>query len=256
MFSRREILFEGALALVSTGIVCACEAKASRLSLASCCLIDDAEFCRSHLHHAEIRMYISGDEPMIMSSGDPDFDFALARTLAKCGKYFGVNAGFAFYDDAGLMNAYATPRSRLKGTDGTVLFGQNLFRKLMAGSTDPDVSIAAVCAHEFAHLAQHKMGIFEELKGAQPTIKRIELHADFLSGYFAGRRRKERPKFPASVVTATIGSLGDDLRSSPNHHGTPRERKAAVVQGFKVAFEQNQNFAEAVRVGMEWVSRV
>jgi hypothetical protein len=117
-------------------------------------------------------------------------------------------------------------------------------------------------------LAPHLIGDADQLRAFSASrafaygppvvlrIKRIELHADFLSGYFAGRRRKERPNFPASVVTATIGGLGDDLRSSPNHHGTPGERKAAVVQGFKAAFEQNQNFAEAVRVGMEWVTRV
>jgi hypothetical protein len=210
---------------------------------------------RIYSRRAETRLYVSGEEPMIMKSGDSDFDFALARTLAKCGSVFGVRPGFAYFDDGGRMNAYATSHARLSGTDGTVLFGQRLFRKLMANPVHPDVSVAAVCVHEFGHIVQFKLGIFEKIKGSQPTIKRVELHADFLSGYFAGVRRKERPEFPASVVTATMGDLGDDLESLSSHHGTANERKAAVVHGFKVSFEENRSFPEAVQIGMNFVSR-
>jgi hypothetical protein len=81
------------------------------------------------------------------------------------------------------------------------------------------------------------------------------LHADFLSGYFAGMRTKEGPTFPVPAVTATIGSLGDNFGSLLSHHGTPAERRAAVLQGFKVAFEENRNFSEAVQFGMNFVSR-
>ena len=55
-------------------------------------------------------------------------------------------------------------------------------------------------------------------------------------------------------TVATLGALGDDLWSSPNHHGAPGERRAAVLHGFKVAFEQNRNFVEAVQIGLNFVS--
>jgi hypothetical protein len=256
MLTRREILFGGALALVSMSReACSCQAETLQSQRASGCLIEGLDLQRIYSRRAETQLYVSGEEPMIMKSGNPDFDFALARTLGKCGNVFGVRPGFAYFNDVARMNAYATSQARLKGTDGTVLFGQHLFRKLMARPVHPDVSVAAVCVHEFGHIVQFKLGIFETIKGSQPTIKRVELHADFLSGYFAGVRRTERPEFPASVVTATMGSLGDDLESSSSHHGTPNERKAAVVQGFKVSFDEKRTFAEAVQIGMNFVSR-
>jgi predicted metalloprotease len=134
-----------------------------------------------------------------------------------------------------------------------VLFGLRLLRKLMASPINPEVGVAAVCAHEYGHILQFKLGILDKLRRNHPTVKRVELHADFMSGYFAGLRRKERPQFPAQVVTTTIGALGDTLRSASDHHGTPAERRSAVVAGYKAAFEDHCTCAEAVQVGMNYV---
>ena len=45
-------------------------------------------------------------------------------------------------------------------SDGTVLFGVRLLRKLMNdfANDNPDAAVAAVCAHEFGHIVQYQEG--------------------------------------------------------------------------------------------------
>lgn len=255
MITRREVLLEGALILMwTTGANCRCEAEVSNKVSTSTCLISDSDLRRIQFDSNETRLYISGNEPMIRNSGDQEFDRALAITLARCGAFFGVGPGFAYYDDSDQINAYSTPRTRIAGTDGTVLFGLRLLRKLMANPISPEVGVAAVCAHEYGHILQFKLGIVAKLRGDRPTARRVELHADFMAGFFAGLRRRERPKFPAHVVITTLSSMGDTLRSANDHHGTPAERRGAVVTGYKAAFEDHRACAEAVQIGINYVA--
>ena len=63
--------------------------------------------------------------------------------------------------------------------------------------------MATVCAHEFGHILQYQKGLIRPLQGWDSTNRRIELHADFLAGYFAGIRKGKRPSFPAVVFATT-----------------------------------------------------
>src|SRR5688500_18733363 len=154
MWTRRETLLGGSLILLSGPVMtCSCHAAAARPRVLGCMVArDDATtfFNRS----GETRLYATGQEPMIPQSGDRHFDFALAHTLAKIGDAFGVSPGFAYYDDSEQMNAYATSAKRLNSSHGTVLFGKQLLQHLRAGTDHPEVGVAAVCAHEFAHILQ------------------------------------------------------------------------------------------------------
>src|SRR5436190_9340278 len=120
----------------------------------------------------------------------------------------------------------------------------------MNSNEHPEVGILTVCAHEFAHIVQFKYGIDKRLVPCRDcSVKRLELHADFLAGYFAGRRKLERSDFPAAVFAKTQYNFGDDHYGSPTHHGTPKERGEAVVAGFSSGFRDRQDFQTALQVG-------
>jgi predicted metalloprotease len=136
------------------------------------------------------------------------------------------------------------------------LFGQRLLKRLMANNDNPEVGVAAVCAHEFGHILQYKHKLDKKLRDGQPTVKRVELQADFFAGYFAGARKRERPAFPAAVFAMTQYNMGDDMIHNPSHHGTPDERAAAIVRGFETAFKLKRSLAEAIQISMEYVATI
>jgi predicted metalloprotease len=167
-----------------------------------------------------------------------------------------VLPGFAYYDDHDGENAYATTARRLSRSDGSVLFGKRCFLTLMSEPEHPEVGVAAVCAHEFGHILQFKLNLFARLDSGQRTVKRSELHADYLAGFFAGRRKLEKPDFPAAVFATTKFASGDYDVHDPQHHGTPQERAAAVVRGFEVGHRERRNLSDAVQIGINYVSRL
>ncbi len=203
--------------------------------------------------NTETRRYITGNEPMIPQSGNKDFDLALALTLSKISDCLNVTPGFAYYDDYDGENAFASDVARLAGDDGTVLFGKNLLKRLMAGRESPEVAVAGVCAHEFGHILQYKLGLDKGLRKGQPTVKRVELQADFFAGYFAGVRKRELPGFPAAVIALTQYNSGDDMLNNPDHHGTHEERGRAIVKGYQTAHDDKKPLLDAINIGTEFV---
>ena len=254
MWTRREIVQGGLLTIAfGLGPACACHAQPQRQRTGYGCVLSSQEAGRYMNNDTDTRLYISGNEPMIPRSGDRNFDLALARILASMSDTLQVLPGFAYYDDHDGLNAYATPRVRLRNADGTVLFGQRLLSRLLGGNESPDVAVAAVCAHEFGHILQFKRGLDQVVGAGQRTVKRIELQADFLAGYFAGRRKLQRPNFPAAVFAMTQYHFGDNMINDPGHHGTPSERGAAISRGFEVAYRQKANLADAIQTSTLYV---
>lgn len=195
---------------------------------------------------------ITGGEAMISHSEDRDFDEALAETLLQISDLFAVSPSFAYYNDP-KANAYATKDVRSYGPDGSVLFGLNLRRRFMADADARDAAVACVCAHEFGHILQYKHGLDAKLKAGQPTVKRVELQADFFAGYYAGVRRRARSNFPSEIFGMTQYNMGDAWVDQPEHHGTPEERGDAITQGFKAGFE-GQAISEAIQNSMTYAS--
>jgi len=212
---------------------------------------DEAEriFARS----TEQQLFFTGNEPVIISSGNRDFDYALAQTLSRITDTLGVLPGFGYFDDFEGENAYATSASRLGRADGTVLCGKRFFIHTMSELDHPDVALTAVCAHEFGHIVQYKRGFFQALRAGQPTIKRVELNADFFAGVYAGMRKLQKPDYPAAVFASKQYSHGDYLINSPGFHGTPDERAAAVVRGFEVAYRERRTLSDAIQIGINYV---
>jgi hypothetical protein len=199
------------------------------------------------------RRYITGKEP-IPHSGDKDFDLALALTLAKISDCLNVSPEFAYYDDYDGPNAFASPEHRSPGADGTVLFGQRFLKQLMTGHENPEVAVAGVCAHEFGHILQYKLHLDNQLSDGQPTVKRVELNADYFAGYFAGVRKRQLQTFPAAVVAMTQYNSGDDMLNNPKHHGTPKERGEAIEKGYQTAYVDQKPLLDAIKIGVEFVT--
>ena len=253
MPSRRNILLGGLLCASGGYASCTCSVFAEQVPQSKGCLLTESDADRLYPAGAGIRTFVTGEESVISDSGDREFDRALARTLAKCADMFSVLPGFAFYDDSRGMNAYATTRVRMDRTDGTVLMGKRMLRRLMNMPEAPDACVAAVCAHEFGHILQFKRRLLPIVGAGQPTGKRVELQADFFAGYFAGVRKRERSSFPAAVFAMTQYTFGDNMIDNPNHHGTQQERGQAVVQGYLAAFEQKLNLSDAIERSIRYV---
>jgi hypothetical protein len=253
MLTRRETILGGALTLIWGNCACA-QAGASPHGFG--CMLD-AEQAAPYL--AAAAEPVASDqtfEKLFSSSGNRAFDYALAHTLSQLTDMFGVLPGFTFFDDDKGANAYATPVTRLKRADGTVLFGKRYFDRAMKEPESPEVHVLATCAHEFGHIAQNKYKLRPRLTAGQPTVKRLELHADFLAGYFAGARKLQKPGFPAAVVAADRFAHGDFGTTAKDHHGTPGERAAACVRGFETAYRERRSFGDALGIGVNYVERL
>ncbi len=242
MFTRRETILGGALTILWS------VRHAHAHETLGCVINED-----------EARAYIGTPSSYdlanryISRSGDTDFDYALAQMLGKMSDAFGVLPSFGYYDDFDGRNAYASSVRLVTQADGTVLFGKRLFLGIMGSNDNPDVAVTAVCAHEFGHIVQFKHGISNSDLGDEPgRVKHKELHADFLSGYFAGMRKLQKPDYPAAVYAVTLESLGDFNFTNPTHHGTPAERVKAMIAGYEVG-HAGKSVAEAVEAGAQFV---
>jgi hypothetical protein len=189
-------------------------------------------------------------------SGDSAFDQALAMTLGMLVHAFDVLPAFTYYDDSGAENAKASKDDSFGRKDGTVMFGLSFLRTLRARNEAPEVGVACVCAHEFGHIVQNKLNLGGVLRQGQATVKRLELHADCLAGYFAGLRQLQRPTFPVDVFRTTQFSIGDNSFSDPEHHGTAEERGSAVVHGYKASHDLRLSLADAVQDSLNYVLRL
>ena len=56
------------------------------------------------------------------------------------------------------------------------------------------------------------------------------------------------------IRRGAVDSAGDRSVNSVWHHGTPDERAAAIVRGFEVAYRERRTIAEAVQIGVNYVS--
>jgi hypothetical protein len=246
---RRRVLFGGLLTLVGAAFASSeCVAAADDSSVTGCWIPRkkvSSYFARS----SGATLFGEGTGSLQQHSNIPGLDFALAQSLGMIARTFGVHPAFAFYPDGlGQENARATPERLLQNADGTVLFGLDLLQELLARPDHGDASVVAVCAHEFGHIVSYKNGDIERLAPDPNQPFRAEQYADFMSGYFAGRRKLERPEFPAVVFATTCRSFGG------GNHGTGEQRGEAVQEGFLTAYrdrlDRDDGVVAALRFAM------
>jgi hypothetical protein len=188
---------------------------------------------------------------------------ALVPIFMQLGRIFQLMPSFGIYNDGrGKGNAKALKKSPINRPDGTVspdgmiAFGATYFTRLKTGDA---AAIAAVCAHEFGHLLQYKY-INNEIMNMQVednSVARIELHADFICGYFGGVQAGGQLDYPAAIHALNQFRSGENLDDPNLHHGTPEERANAVREGFRVAAKGNALLpSEIVNVGLDYVRKL
>ena len=96
-----------------------------------------------------------------------------------------------------------------------------------------DFAVAYVLAHEYAHNLQQELGVFDNrvTAGAKP----YELQADCLAGTWANSVYEQGQLDPGDLEEATNTALavGDFDVGNAQHHGTPEERRDALLTGFR-----------------------
>ena len=189
------------------------------------------------------------------STGQAGLDRALDTALVRMATILEVVPGFAFYDDSDGLNAFATPYAGLGREIGSVFYGKGLFELLM--QRDPSGgAIMWVAAHEFSHILQFDSGIREHILAGESTVRRLELHADYLAGFYAGKRKREEPRVSLFDAGKQVWSMGDTEYNNPDHHGTPSERLKSSEAGFLLAYEHDVSRDEAFKAGYDYVMQI
>jgi len=182
----------------------------------------------------------------LYSSGDKEVDQVCSAAERELRREFKVAPDTWFFDDGDKPNAFATwllrrsPRvlSQVDSKDGTVCLGTRLVRRVTRRdelNRQWKTRLTAIIAHEWAHIVQFS-------RGHRVPGKSVELHADFLAGWFLGRTSGARigsnDQERGEAMIRFFG-LGDYETNHPEHHGTPKERAFVIADGFDLASKVN-----------------
>ncbi len=218
--------------------------------LRGCCLRDQ-RVSRELL--AQSRLGPPGGGQGEESSGDARFDRALGMLLADLAGRFQVRPGFGLYNDGTTPNALALEESQLPNSRGTVLFGRQMLRHGLRDAHG-DMFVMGICAHEFGHIVQFLSTYHTRLTRGHATSKLVELHADFLSGYYIGLRGVQYTSQELVTLGRSWATLGDSAYTNQQHHGTAEERLQAIEAGFTFARERPAfGIKEACEVGARYL---
>lgn len=188
------------------------------------------------------------------TTGDVALNRSLDAALRRLAKTFGVWPQVGFYDDGDQPNSmaiwYKEGSKRVYG----VVFGRNHFRKLFAYDAS-GITFLQTAAHEFGHVVMYQSGTLDALLKGQPTVKRAELHADFLSGYYLGLRKRAHPEASFRSAGMKRWESGDTFFGDPQHHGSPKQRLESAEAGFLIGYRKNASLDEAFRAATAFVQR-
>lgn len=184
--------------------------------------------------------------PVAKTTGDALLDAQFNAEATHLSAVFRVNAKMVLLQDSGGENALASCQKPDPEHDGTVYLGARLIEKELFRMDRGPIAVAAVMAHQWAHILQ--CALKSQIQG-----KTRELQADYLAGYYL--RRKE------TSIRDWIGSFARKLYAAgdyrePSYHGTPDERVAAMLEGFsnytaltiEHAFQDGEKFVSAMRL--------
>lgn len=180
-------------------------------------------------------------------SGNDALDRALIAEVRKLDRVFGINPGYRFMYETGGPNAMATGETLVGGTRGTILFGLTLVSREL-NTAYGGAALAGIAGHEGAHIYQFANGYQSRLRGR--TVKPMELHADFLAGWYFARTGRTEPSLVA--FGTSLFDKGDYQYNDRDHHGTPEERVSAMQAGYAVG--NITNVSTAAERGAQYVS--
>jgi uncharacterized protein len=101
------------------------------------------------------------------------------------------------------------------------------------GRAAGDFAVAYVVSHEYAHNLQQELGAFDNR--VTPNARPFELQADCMAGTWAYSVFAAGDLEPGDLEEATNAALavGDFDVGNKQHHGTPEERREALLAGFR-----------------------
>ena len=130
-------------------------------------------------------------------------------------------------------NAYAIDGEYIVAN--RVLLGEPLIRRYRENLPEWwRLAVTGVVAHEYAHLWQ--MNNLPELLAETEPHELAELHADYLAGYALSFFKREQNIQIASFARE-LYALGDLAFNSAAHHGTPEQRMAAMIDGYRIGIQ-------------------
>jgi predicted metalloprotease len=96
-----------------------------------------------------------------------------------------------------------------------------------------DFGLAYVVAHEYAHNVQQELGLYTQTP--RTGVEPFELQADCMAGLWGNSVYRAGKLQPGDVEEAmsTAAAAGDFDYGNVQHHGTPDERRAAWLDGFR-----------------------
>jgi uncharacterized protein len=96
-----------------------------------------------------------------------------------------------------------------------------------------DFGLAYVVAHEYAHNVQEELGLYTQTP--RTGVEPFELQADCMAGLWGNSVYREGKLEPGDVEEAmsTAAAAGDFDFGNLQHHGTPEQRRAAWLEGFR-----------------------
>ena len=124
---------------------------------------------------------------LLKTTGNPELDKSLISEMLMQSAFYGYRPAFVLYS-GGEKNAAAVNKTLpdYPQTDGTILYNIDMLREQLSVSRWGGSILAGVIAHEVAHIYQYHNDYYSRLLGLDHTVKFIELHADFLSGFYMG----------------------------------------------------------------------
>jgi hypothetical protein len=250
---RRSLLRGAAMAAFAAPLAPKFSWARTTLSGGGCCL------CH-RLYGANGTQGMLGSEiaggDIVRSTGDAETDHFLGMALVRLATTFKVTPGFGFYDDRDSPNAFANQKTLLETGPGTVLMGKKFFAQQMAQDDDAGLTVIAILAHEFGHIVQMQRGYGDVLERMDRTQMPLELHADFLAGFYLAGRKAEHPNLNLQTVGAVFNSLGDTDFNGRQHHGTPEQRTIAITAGYNQGKTGTHDVDDAAQSGVAFVQRM
>jgi predicted metalloprotease len=131
-------------------------------------------------------------------------------------------------------------------SDDTIYVAERLAADIWSGASDDfpgqragygravgDFGLAYVVAHEYAHNVQQELGLTRT--NPRFGVEPVELQADCMAGLWGNSVYREGRLNPGDVEEAisTVQAAGDFASDSPQHHGTPEQRRAAWLLGYR-----------------------
>ena len=169
----------------------------------------------------------------LKTSGDSNLDRILAAELIAQSKFFGKRPAFLLYSGSN-HNAFATTKTELSGTQGSILYNLEFLKIHLLSTKWGGAVVSGIIAHEFAHIFQFFTDYMNRLAALHTTVKFQELHADFLSGFYMGKKHSASPIKLDDYFDAFY-ALGDYKFDSKDHHGTRAERYFAIKAGYNLS---------------------